>query len=274
MQGPVLKIPVESGFEGGHGSHWDAVIEDPGQLARIVSEAYKKGTVDEGVSVVLPEEGLHRLRVRALPLGTKAFEARVLELLMPGAEKPGVASVYPHLVETGPGLEGRPRRIVEWGHGAYEAQVNFDLARTEGEVTFFATDYHEFRAEYRSGEPATVGLSAVAYTSGVISPKQRLEALGEGQVDVSSTSIVAALKDSERAPYYEDDFFLQGPVVDCAGFAYPPWGEGAVLRLDLEGIGATPVFVRKKDYPHGWPRKGEFVAAYSWLQGRMVTGSG
>ncbi len=264
------RIPIESGFEGGHGSHWDAVLEDAGQLGRVVAETYKRGTVDEGVAVVLPEGRVAQARVRALPLGTPDFEARLIEVTSRGKEKPGVATVYPHLKKPGPDLEVRPRRLIEWGHGAFEAEVGGRLARGGGEVVFFATDYHEKRAEYRSGEPAGVSLSAIAYTGGIISPQARFEALGDDTVDVSRASIVAPLKDSERSPYYDDDFFLQGPVVGCAPFAYPPWGEGAVLGLELEGIGTMPVFVRKKDFPHGWPRKGEFVAAYSWMQGRMV----
>lgn len=269
----MARIPVESGFEGGHGSHWDAVLEDAGQLARVVSEAYKRGTVDEGVAIVLPQEGAVHARVRALPLGTPAFEARIIEVMIRGKEKPGVATVYPHLKRAGAPLEVHPTRVIEWGHGAFEAQVAARLVKGEGEVVFFATDYHEKRAAYRTGEIAKVALSAVAYTGGIISPKERLEALGDAKVDVSQASIVAPLKDSERAPYYDDDFFLQGPVAGCVPFAYPPWGEGAVISLELDGIGVTPVFVRKKDFPHGWPRKGEFVAAYTWLQGRIESGS-
>ena len=266
----MQKIPIEAGFDGGHGSHWDAVLEDPGELARVIKETYRRGTVDEGVAIVLREEGVIHARVRALPLGTPDFEARLIEVTIRGKDKPGVATVYPHLKGAGAGLLVDPRRVTEWGHGAFEAEVGVRLVQAEGEVVFFATDYHEKRAEYRSGEPARVALSAIAYTCGIISPKERIEALGDWKVDVSRASIVAPLKDSERAPYYDDDFFLQGPVVACAPFAYPPWGEGAVLRLELEGLGVTPVFVRKKDFPHGWPRRGEFVAAYSWLQGRMV----
>ena len=87
---------------------------------------------------------------------------------------------------------------------------------------------------------------------------------------MSRSTIVAPLKDTERAPYYDDDFFLQGALVTCSPFAYAPWGEGALLRLDLGDLGAVPVFARKKDFPHGWPRPGEFVAAYAWLQGRCA----
>jgi hypothetical protein len=193
----------------------------------------------------------------------------VIEVAYDGAGKPGVATVYPHLKEASAPIQMQPTRIIEWGHGAFEAEVFARLAHNGAMVAFFATDYYEKRAEYRSGEPTRVALSAIAYTCGVISPKPRLEKVGEGQVDVSQASIVAPLKDSERAPYYDDDFFLQGPVVSCVPFAYPPWGEGAVLRLDLEGLGEVPVFARKKDFPHGWPRAGEFVAAYTWLQGRQ-----
>lgn len=270
----MARIPVESGFEGGHGSHWDAVLEDPGELPRVVAEAYKRGTVDQGIAVVLQGEGAVHARVRTLPFGGSGFEARLIELEIRGKGKPALATVYPHLSREGVPLAVAPTRIVEWGHGAFEAEVAASLVDGGGDIVFFATDYHERRVAYRTGTPTRVALSAIAYTCGIISPKERLEALGEAKVDVSHASIVAPLKDSERAPYYDDDFFLQGPVVDCAPFAYPPWGEGAVLRLELEGIGATPVFARKKDFPHGWPRKGEFVAAYTWVQGRMVSPSG
>jgi hypothetical protein len=264
-----MKIPVESGFEGGHGSHWDAVIEDPGELARIVAQTYKRGSVDHELTRALPEGRAH-IRVLALPLGTPSFEVRVIEVDYDGAAKPGVATVYPHLRKAAAPLEARPRRIVEWGHGALEAQVGARLALDGAEIAFFATDYYERRAQYRSGEPMAVALSAIAYTCGVISPNPRIEKLGAAEVDVSQASIVAPLKDSERAPYYDDDFFLQGPVVSCAPFAYPPWGEGAVVELDLDIVGTLPVFARKKDFPHGWPKAGEFLAAYSWLQGRLT----
>lgn len=260
---------VESGFEGGHGSHWDAALEDPGELAKVVNEAYKRGSASAGFLVIL-EAGAAEARVRTLALGDKGFEARLIELALAGAEKPSIATVYPHLSASGAPLRARPRRIIEWGKSGLEAEVGVEFDGGAGAVTFFAADYLENRARYRRGDPLEVALSAVAYTGGIISAAARLEEVDGKKVDVSRTSIVSPLKDSERAPYYDDDFFLQGPALDCAPFAYPPWGEGAVLRLDLDVLGPTPVFVRKKDYPHGWPRPGEFVAAYSWMQGRIA----
>lgn len=262
---------MTTGFEGGHGSHWDAVLEDPGELARVVSETYKRGKAGGGRVVLLPE-GATKASVRTLALGGNGLEVLLIELGIPGNEKPAVATVFPHLKAAGPTLRGRPARVIEWGHGALEAEVAVRLEGEGGEVVFFATDYAEHRSRYRAGEPIGVALSALSYTCGIISPKPRLENLAGGEVDVSRASIVAPLKDSERAPYYDDDFFIQGPTASCAPFAYPPWGEGAVLELDLEHLGALPVFARKKDFPHGWPRKGEFVAAYSWLQGRISGG--
>jgi hypothetical protein len=260
-------VPVETGFEGGHGSHWDAVIEDPGELAGIVSKVYKHGNVAERFLRKLPQ-GEAAVRLLCLPMGGPAFETRLFEVSMGPKEKPGVATIYPHLAQAGAPIEMRPTRVIEWGHGAFEAEVAARIVGNGSEVVFFATDYHANRAAYRSGETQAVALSAVAYTCGVISPAARVERVGEAEVDVSKATIVAPLKDSERAPYYDDDFFLQGPVMSCAPFAYPPWGEGAVIELDLDLVGRLPVFTRKKDFPHGWPRQGEFLAAYSWLQGR------
>ncbi len=261
-------VPVESGLEGGHGSHWDAVLEDAGELGRVVAEAYKHGTAEEPVPLAVGER-MAQVRFRALQLGTPGFEARIIEFAIEGKEKLAVATMYPHLREASPPVACRPTRVIEWGSGVLEAEVAVRLGRDDGEIVFFATDYFDGRARYRSGEPIGVALSAIAYTCGVISPKERLEEIGGAKVDISRASIIAPLKDSERAPYYDDDFFLQGPVASCAPFAYPPWGEGAVLRLELEGLGQVPVFARKKDFPHGWPRTGEFVAAYTWLQGRL-----
>jgi hypothetical protein len=214
------------------------------------------------------EQGMLNVRFRALELGHPTFGVRLVEFSIDGKDKPGVATVYPHLKEPGAEVECRPRRIIEWGHGAIEAQVGVELVHTGGEIVFFATDYFDERAEYRRSEPERITLSAIAYTCGTISPKERIEEVDGKRVDISRVSIVAPLKDSERAPYYDDDFFLQGPVATVTPFAYPPWGEGAILRLELDGLGTVPVFARKKDFPHGWPRKGEFVAAYTWLQGR------
>lgn len=263
------KLPVETGFEGGHGSHWDAVIEDPGELGRIVSEAYKRGTAEPAQRAML-EIGMCEVRFRALRFGHDDFEARVIELAIDGKQKPAVATVYPHLKSASLVIECRPLRIIEWGHGALEAQVTARHAQTGSEIAFFATDYFGSRAEYRRSEPERVALTAIAYTGGTIAEKERLEEFAGGHVDVSRSTIVAPLKDSERAPYYADDFFLQGPLTACAPFAYPPWGEGAVLHLDLGGLGKIPMFARKKDFPHGWPKAGEFVAAYAWLQGRRA----
>lgn len=263
---------VESGFEGGHGSHWDAALEDPGELAKVVNEAYKRGTVGGGFLVLL-EAGAAEARVRTLPLGDRGLEARLIELSIAGSAKPSIATAYPHLSAAGAPLRARPRRIIEWGKTGLEAEVNVEFDGGAGAVTFFAADYLENRPRYRKGDPLDVALSAVAYTGGIISAAPRLEEVDGNKVNVSQASIVSPLKDSERAPYYDDDFFLQGPALDCAPFAYPPWGEGAVLRLELEVIGPTPVFMRRKDFPHGWPRKGEFVAAYSWIQGRIAPSS-
>lgn len=261
------KLTVTSGFEGGHGSHWDAVLEDPGELPRVVSDTYKRGTAQPAKRTTTGA-GMLEVRFRALELGHPEFVARLVEFSIEGKEKPAVATVYPHLKEGSGQIECRPRRIIEWGSGAIEAQVGADLVHSEGEVVFFATDYFDERAKYRRAEPEGITLSAIAYTCGTISPKERIEEVDGKKVDISRASIVAPLKDSERAPYYDDDFFLQGPVASVTPFAYPPWGEGAIVRLELDGLGTLPVFARKKDFPHGWPRKGEFVAAYTWLQGR------
>jgi hypothetical protein len=262
-------LEVVSGFEGGHGSHWDAVLEDPGELPRVVSAAFKRGVAGAGRPVNL-EAGAAEARGRTLPLGDRGLEARLIELAFPGRGKPAVATVFPRLSAAGPPLAVAPRKVVEWGHDGLEAQVFASLTDADAEVAFFATDYLESRARYREGALIAVSLSAVAYTCGIISPAARFEEVGGHKVDVSRASIVAPLKDSEKAPYYGDDFFLQGAVTGCEPFTYPPWGEGATLRLDLEGLGSTPVFARKKDFPHGWPRAGEFVAAYAWLQGRVA----
>jgi hypothetical protein len=263
----VDKLPVQRGFEGGHGSHWDAVLEDAGELSRVVSGAYKRGTAEPAKRTML-EEGMAEVRFRALALGHKDFEARLIEFAIEGKEKPRVATVYPHLKEASAEVECRPTRIIEWGNGALEAQVGARLAHSGGEIAFFATDYFDERAAYRQSEPEGIVLTAIAYTCGTISPKERFEEVDGVKVDVSRASIVTPLKDSERAPYYDDDFFLQGPLASVSPFAYPPWGEGAIVRLELDGLGTVPVFARKKDFPHGWPKKGEFVAAYTWLQGR------
>jgi hypothetical protein len=265
----VAAVAIEAGFDGGHGSHWDAVLEDPGELPRLVSEAFKRGTVSEG-AVVLLQTGAADARVRTLALGDRGLEARIIELTIASKPKPSIATVFPHLTKAGNPVRVVPIKVIEWGREGFEAEVEVAIEGEEAAVTFFAVDYLENRSRYRKGGPLDVALGAVAYTSGIISPAARMEEVAGKKVDVSKASIVAALKDSERAPYYDDDFFLQGPVLSCAPFVYPPWGEGAVLRLDLDPIGATPVFVRKKDFPHGWPKAGEFVAAYTWMQGRLA----
>ncbi|HEX9710824.1 MAG TPA: hypothetical protein VGB42_12770 [Candidatus Thermoplasmatota archaeon] len=259
---PVLDI--ETGFEGGHGSHWDAVVEEPSMLSGLIGAAYREGSTDAAPG------GASAVRVRTLPLGDKGFEMRILEIPGPAGGKAAIATAYPHLAAGGKPLVATPTRIIEWGNHGLEAEVGVELEAGRGTVTFFATDYFARSRDYRAGGPLPVRLSAVAYTLGVISPERRVEKVEGRDVDVSRAAIVAPLKDSERAPYYDDDFFLQGPAVKVEPFAYPPWDEGVVVRVEVPGLGAVPVFGRKKAFPHGWPRLGEFVAAYVWMQGRLA----
>lgn len=255
---------VETGFEGGHGSHWDAAIEEPTMLNQLIAAAYQQGKADAAPGAA------SAVRLRTLPLGDQGFELRILEIPQEGGAKSAIATAYPHLQKAGRPLEATATRILEWGDHGLEAEVQVELAGGGGDVTFFATDYFARSRDYRSDGPIQVRLSAVAYTLGVISPEPRVESVGGREVNVSKTSIVAPLKDNERAPYYDDDYFLQGPVVKVEPFAYPPWDEGAVVRLEVPDLGSVPVFGRKKAFPHGWPRLGEFVAAYVWLQGRVA----
>jgi hypothetical protein len=260
--GPVVP-EVETGFEGGHGSHWDAAIEEPGMLGDLIAAAYRGGLTPPAAG------GAHSVRLRTLPLGDKGFELRILEIPDAGGAKSAIATAYPHLAAAGKPLEAKPTRIIEWGNHGLEAEVEVELGGGRGQVTFFASDYFARSRDYRAGGALTVRLSAVAYTLGVISPEPRMETVDGREVNVSRTSIVAPLKDSEQAPYYDDDFFLQGPTVKVEPFAYPPWDEGVVVRIEVPDLGAVPVFGRKKAFPHGWPRLGEFVAAYVWVQGRI-----
>ncbi len=254
---------VETGFEGGHGSHWDAAIEDPSMLSQIIAAAFRGGKAEAAPGAA------SALQVRTLPLGDKGLELRVLEIPGEGG-KFSIATAYPHLAAAGRPMGALVTRVLEWGDHGLEAEVEVELEGGKGTVTFFATDYFARSRDYRSDAPLKVQLSAVAYTLGVISPEPRMEVVDGREVNVSKTSIVAQLKDNERAPYYDDDFFLQGPVVKVEPFAYPPWDEGVVLRLELPDLGSLPVFGRKGAFPHGWPRLGEFVAAYSWVQGRLA----
>lgn len=210
-----------------------------------------------------------RVRERVLPLGQAGLEARALELDLSGKGKPALATIYPCLRTAGEPLEFVPARVVEWS-GGLEAEVGGTLADEAGELTFFAVDYHHQGERYRGAGPLSVQLSVVSYTLGIISPEPRFEEVAGRKVDVSKAAIVAPLKDSERAPYYEDDFFLQGPVTRVQPFDYPPWDQGVVVWLELAGLGEVPVAGRKAHFPHGLPRVGEFVASYSWLQGRMA----
>jgi hypothetical protein len=266
------EVPVEGGFEGGHGSHWDAILEDPGELSRVVAEVYKRGTTQPPIAAALGAEGLVDVRFRALAFGGGAFEVRLVEASSAAGGKPRIVTVYPHLMEAAAPLGASAVRVTEWGAGAFEAIVQAALAHDGSSLGFFATDYFGARAAYRSGGPFALALSAIAYTCGTIAEKERLEAFAGGHVDVSRSTLVAPLKDSERAPYYDDDYFLQGPVASCEPFMVGAWGHAALLRLDLGGLGRVPVLARAKDFPHGWPRPGEFVAAYAWLQGRIDNG--
>lgn len=233
-------------------------------LNQLIAAAYQQGKADAAPGAA------SAVRLRTLPLGDQGFELRILEIPQEGGAKSAIATAYPHLQKAGRPLEATATRILEWGDHGLEAEVQVELAGGGGDVTFFATDYFARSRDYRSDGPIQVRLSAVAYTLGVISPEPRVESVGGREVNVSKTSIVAPLKDNERAPYYDDDYFLQGPVVKVEPFAYPPWDEGAVVRLEVPDLGSVPVFGRKKAFPHGWPRLGEFVAAYVWLQGRVA----
>ena len=261
MRAPQL----ESGFSGGHGSHWDAVLEDPGQLPEVVRAAFRDGVVQEWVSTTLRGEPT-RVRERVLPLGKEGFEAMLMELEVFTRAKPGVATVYPHLRAAGKPVEVTPTKVIEWGDGL-EAEVVADLD-SGGQIAFFATDYFARSKDYRQGKALPVAFSAVAYTLGIISPEPRFEEVDGKRVDVSKAAIVAPLKDNERAPYYDDDFFLQGPATAVRPFAYAPWDEGALIDLEVPDLGKVPVFGRRKHFPHGLPKRGEMVASYSWLQGR------
>jgi len=262
-------VHVETGFEGGHGSHWDAAIEDPGLLTSLVRETYRTGTAGPAVDRTFAGNAV-KLRPRELPLGGKGFEAKLLEVMESPSAKPAIATMYPHMSQTGKPLLASVKRVIEWGYDALEGEVEVSLESDAGSLIFFATDYWSRAKAYKEGGKHEVALSAVAYTLGVISPEERLEEVEGKMVDVSRAAIIAPLKDNERAPYYDDDFFLQGPVVKVEPFEYPPWDEGAVVRIEVPGVGALPVFGRKKNFPHGWPRLGEFVAAYCWLQGRIA----
>jgi len=209
-----------------------------------------------------------KVRERVLPLGGEGFEAMLMELEVFTRAKPGVATVYPHLRPAGKPVEVTPTKVVEWGDGL-EAEVVASLD-SGGEIAFFATDYFGRSREYLGGAPLAVTLSGVSYTLGTISPEPRFEAVDGKRVDVSKAAIVAPLKDSERAPYYDDDFFLQGPATRVRRFSYPPWDEGVVVELELPDLGKVPVFGRMKHFPHGLPKLGEVVAAYTWMQGRLA----
>lgn len=263
----MAQVAFEKGFEGGHGSHWDAVLEDPGRLAEVLKAAFREGREGPWAPAV---GGVERARVRerVLPLGKAGLEAMVLELDLPAKGKPAVATIYPHLRVAGAPLPFTPTRIIEWS-GGLEAEVAGSLGDEAAEVAFFATDYHQTSAEYREGERLNVAFSVVSYTLGIISPEPRFEEIDGRKVDVSKAAIVAPLKDSERAPYYDDDFFIQGPASRVELFEYPPWDEGVVVWLDAGNLGELPVAGRRKHFPHGVPRKGDFVASYSWLQGRI-----
>ena len=261
-------VQVEAGFEGGHGSHWDAAIEDPGQLTSLVREMYRAGAAGPPSDRIFAGDAV-KLRPRELRLGDKGFEAKLLEVMTSPGAKPVIATMYPHMSEVGKPMLASVKRIIEWGHDGLEGEVEVTLDGEGGSLIFFATDYWTKARTYKAGGKHEIALSAVAYTLGVISPDERLEEIDGRMVDVSRAAIIAPLKDNERAPYYDDDFFLQGPVVKVEPFAYPPWDEGAVVRIDVPGVGAIPVFGRKKNFPHGWPMLGEFVAAYCWLQGRI-----
>jgi len=258
---------IERGFAGGHGSHWDAVLEDPGQLPEVVRAAFREGTTREWVEAVLNGEKT-RVRERELPLGGEGFEAKLMELEVFTRAKPGVATVYPHLRPAAKPIELTPIKVIEWGAGL-EAEVVASLD-SGGDIAFFATDYFGRSRDYLKGAPLGVALSGVSYTLGTISPEPRYEAVDGRPVDVSKAAIVAPLKDSERAPYYDDDFFLQGPVTRVRRFSYPPWDEGLVVELELPDLGKVPVFGRLKHFPHGPPKLGEVVAAYTWMQGHLA----
>ena len=143
-----MAIPVESGFEGGHGSHWDAVLEDPGELARVVAEVYKRGAAAPPVAHAAGG-GTAEVRFRSLPFAGGAFEVRLIEVALPGGGKPAIVTLYPHMRDAAAPLRASPSRVIEWGGGDFEAEVGAKLPA--GEVTFFATDYFERRADYRRG---------------------------------------------------------------------------------------------------------------------------
>lgn len=263
----MAQVVVERGFEGGHGSHWDAVLEDPGRLAEVVKAAFRDGREGPWAPVAGRGAGA-RLRERTLPLGDKGLEAMLLELDLPSKGKPAVATIYPRLRVAGDPFTFTADRIVEWS-GGLEAQVAGTLGDDGTKIAFFATDYHAKAADYGDGARIGVAFSVVSYTLGIISPQPRFEDVEGRRVDVSKAAIVAPLKDSERAPYYDDDFFIQGPALRVELFDYPPWDEGVVVWLDAGDLGELPVVARRKHFPHGVPRKGDFVASYSWLQGRI-----
>jgi hypothetical protein len=212
------------------------------------------------------------VRERVLPFGGEGLEARLMELEVFSRAKPGVATVYPHLAKAGKPVIVTPTKVIEWGDGL-EAEVVGDL-EFGGPIAFFATDYFACARDYAKGGPIAVAFSAVAYTLGIISPKPRFEEVDGRKVDVSKAAIVAPLKDNERAPYYDDDFFLQGPATQVRPFVYAPWDEGAVIDIEVPDLGKVPVFGRKKHFPHGLPKRGEMVASYSWMQGRCARSPG